>query len=320
MIKAICKKNNFLLGLIFLATHIITQNLFAGIPTIKEFVGGPLINLVEDKAKVQLAKNKLVDQSFTVKTASGEQLKVELGKDFYIIIFPESSIKVEGYYTSKTDFHIKALTFFSGRFYIKNGSSLPEDLTVIYQSDFFIWKNTEDKNQREFFLELNPTIAQVRFCAGAQGIAASIWDHETVKNLKFQEGASFQGVLKKGVLEFDLLLENRKVPKGEWQESFTCDFKQILKEMNELETLEAVKRKKAEQNAKLAEKKRKLEYEKSVCHEPNAQFNECLWKRENKTCVRYRCDGQGQWQDRQVLPKNQSFRCRTKPTVSKCDY
>lgn len=293
---------------------------FAGIPTLKGFVGNPLIQLT-DGLRIPPVKDKKLDQTFTVKTASLEQIKVEMGKDFYLIVFPESSLKVEGYYVTKTDYKVKTVVFNSGRFYIKNGSSHEEDLTINYQSDFFIWKNTEKNNQREFFVELNPAMGQVRFCAGAQGISASIFDHENVKKLKFQEGASFQGVIdKNGELEFDLLLEGRKVPKGEWKEAFTCDFKQILKEMNDLEAAEVAKVKKNQAQIKASEKKRKLEYEKSLCHEPNGQFNECLWKWEEKSCVRYRCDGQGHWKDRQKLPKNSNYQCETKPRVSKCDY
>lgn len=310
------KRNNFLMALLFL----FAQSVMAGIPTIKGYVGRPLIHLADGNAKVELATGKMIEQSFIVKTASKEQIKIELGKDFYVIVFPESNAKVEGFYITKKDFKVRSVVFNSGRFYIKNGSSLEEDLTVIYQSDFFVWKNSEKNNQREFFIELNPAIAQVRFCAGEQGIAASLFDHETVKNLKFQEGASFQGVLKNGELEFDQLLQNRKIPKGEWKDSFTCNFKQILKEMNELEASEIARLKKAEQTRKTEEKKRKIEYDKSLCHEPNGQFNECLWKWENKTCIRYRCDGQGHWQDRQQLPKNQLYHCETKPKVSKCDY
>ena len=293
---------------------------FAGIPTLKSFVGNPLIQLT-DGLKITPSKGKQLEQTFTVKTSTHEQIKIELGKDFYVIVFPESSLKVEGYYITKVDYKVKSVIFNSGRFYLKNGSQIPDDLTVNYQSDFFIWKNTEKNNQREFFIEINPVIAQARFCAGTQGISASIFDHETVKNLKYQEGASFHGVLNKdGELEFDLLLEGRKVPKGEWKESFTCDFKQILKEMNDLEASEVAKIKKNEQQKKAAEKKRKAEYDKSLCHEPNGQFNECLWKWEEKTCVRYRCDGQGQWKDRQALPKKNNYHCETKPKVSNCDY
>ncbi|AZZ36600.1 hypothetical protein CIK05_07290 [Bdellovibrio sp. qaytius] len=284
-------------------------------------MGHPLIHLVDGQVKVEPTKGKTIDQSFTVKTSTNEQIKIELGKDFYLIVFPESSLKIEGFYITKKDYKVKAVIFDAGRFYLKNGSNLEEDLSVTYQSDFFIWKNTEKNNQREFFVELNPAIAQVRFCAGTQGIAVALFDHETVKNLKFQEGAAFQGVLQKnGELEFDLLLEGRKVPKGEWKEAFTCDFKQILKEMNDLEASEIAKIKKNDQQKKAAEKKRKVEFDKSLCHEPNGQFNECLWKWEDKSCIRYRCDGQGQWKDRQQLPKNSRYQCETKPKVSKCDY
>lgn len=309
-------KNNFLmLSLLFLSSVVMAE-----VPMLKGFVGRPLIQLVDGQVKVEPVKGKLIEQSFTVKTSTNEQIKIELGKDFYLIVFPESSVKIEGFYVTKKDYKVRAVNFDSGRFYLKNGSNLTDDLTVIYQSDFFIWKNTEKNNQREFFVELNPVIAQVRFCAGAQGISASLFDHETVKNLKYQEGASFQGVLKNGELEFDQLLEGRKVPKGEWKDKFTCDFKQILKEMNDLEASEIAKIKKNEQQRKAAEKKRKADYDKSLCHEPNGQFNECLWKWENKLCVRYRCDGQGHWKDRQQLPKNHSYQCETKPKVSKCDY
>lgn len=311
------QKNNFF----FLAfALLLVQNATAAIPVLKSYVGHPLIHLVDGNVKVEPVKGKQIEQTFTVKTAAKEQIKIELGKDFYVIVFPESSAKVEGYYITKKDFKVKSVNFNSGRFYVKNGSNIEDDLTVIYQSDFFIWKNSEKNNQREFFVELNPAIAQVGFCAGEAGIAASLFDHEIVKNLKFQEGASFQGVLKDGQLEFDQLLQNRKIPKGEWKENFTCDFKQILKEMNDLEASEIARSKKAAQTKKIEDKKRKQEYDKSVCHDPNGQFNGCLWRWEEKSCIRYRCDGQGQWQDRQQLPKNQNYHCETKPKVSKCDY
>lgn len=309
-------KNSFLI----LSVLLFGQSTLASVPMLKNFVGRPLITLVENQAKVSPVIGKLIEQSFTVKTSAKEQIKIELGKDFYVIVFPESSLKIEGFYVTKNDYQMRSIVFDSGRFYLKNGSNLAEDLTVNYQSDFFIWKNTEKNNQREFFVELNPAIAQARFCAGAQGISASLFDHETVKNLKYQEGASFQGVLKNGELEFDLLLEGRKVPKGEWKETFTCDFKQILQQMNDLEASEVAKIKQNVQQKKQAEKKRKSEYDKSLCHEPNGQFNECLWKRENKECVRYRCDGQGEWKDRYQLPKNRQYQCETKAKVSKCDY
>lgn len=310
------KKNSFFVGLMLL----VAQAAVAAVPKIQNFVGQPLIELVDGQNKIIPVKNKTIEQSFTVKTLSREQIKFELGKEFYLIVLPESNAKIEGYYSNPTDFKIKSLIFKSGRFYLKNGSNLVDDLSVTYQSDFFVWKNSEKNNQREFFIELNPAQAQVRICAGEQGVAASIWDHETVKQLKYQEGATFQGVLKDGELEFDLLLEKRKVPKGEWKDSFTCDFKQILKETHELEILEAKRAKKAEQTRKIEAKKRQAEYDKSVCHSPNGQFNECLWKLENTSCVRYRCDGQGHWQDRQVLPKNQKYRCETKNNVAQCDY
>lgn len=312
----ICKKNNFLIALVFFCA----PSLMAGIPTLNSFVGRPLIKLTDGNVEVKPAKGKIIEQSFSVKTAAKEQIKIQLGKDFYFIVFPESSAKVEGFYITKKDFKVKSVSLDYGRFYFKNGSNLEEDLTVIYQSDFFIWKNSEKNNQREFFVELNPAIAQARFCAGSQGIAAALFDHETVKKLKYQEGASFQGVLKNGELEFDLLLEGRKVPKGEWKEAFTCDFKQILKEMNDLEAAEIARLKKSEQLRKAEEKRRQIEYDKSLCHEPNGQFNECLWKWEDKACIRYRCDGQGHWQDRRQLPKNQYYQCETKAKVGKCDY
>lgn len=310
------KKNKALfLGILFFSL-----NLLADIPVLKTFVGQPLIHLTDGNVKVELVKGKKIEQSFTVKTASNEQIKVSLGKDFDLIIFPESHAKIEGYYITKQDYKVRSVTFENGRFYIKNGSNLMEDLNVIYQSDFFTWKNNEKNNQREFFVETNPALGQVRFCAGENGISVALFDHETVKILKHQQGAMFQGVLKDGELQFDQLLEGRKIPKGEWKENFTCDFEQILKEMNELEAKEQAKIQKVIQQKKVVLKKKKVEYDKSLCHNPNGQFNECLWKREDKACVRYRCDGQGHWRDRQQLPKSHSYQCETKPKVKPCDY
>lgn len=310
------KKSSFTFLVLFFASAIS----FASIPVIHSFVGKPLIQLVDGDVKVVPVKGKKIEQSFSIKTNAGEQLKLELGKNFYLVVFPESSAKVEAYYISKTVFKIKSVIFNSGRFYIKNESTFDEDLEVIYQSDFFIWRSTPKNNQREFFVEVKPEAAQVRFCAGEKGLTATLFDHEIVKVLKYQEGASFQGLLKEGELEFDLLLEGRKIPKGEWKESFTCEFAQILKEISSFEGKEKAKTQKTKDQHKAASKKQKLEYEKSLCHSPNGQFNDCFWKREESSCFRYRCDGEGQWKERTQLPKNQYYQCETKSKVARCDY
>ena len=314
------KIDNIFLKIFFLMLILASFPVWASIPSIQTFVGSPKIELVEGKTKVDIVKGKKIDESFTLKTAANQQIKLQLGSDFYLVAFPESTVKIEGFYITKKDYQIRRIIFEEGRFYIKNGSSEATDLNIIYESDFFEWKNSEKANQREFFLEINMTTAQVRFCAGEKGLSARLFDHEIIKTLKYQEGAQFQGVLKNGDLDFDLLLEGRKIPKGEWKEPFTCDFKQILKQMTDLEAQEAAKKKKIEQEKQVVLKKKKIEYDKSLCHEPNGEFNECLWKFENKNCMRYRCDGQGHWSDGQQQTKERSYHCETKPKVSPCDY
>lgn len=304
---------------LFLFCFLFAFQAMSEIPTIKSFVGKPLIELTDGK-KIDVIKGKKIEQSFSVKTAINQQIKLELGFDFYVVVFPESSLKVEGFYIDKKTYKVKRLEFVTGKFYLKNGSNMAEDLNVIYESDFFIWKNTEKSNQREFFLDVNLSAAQARFCAGESGIRASVFDHEVVKVLKYQEGYEFQGVLQDGKLAFDLLLEGRKIPKGEWKKSFTCDFQQILKQITDLETKEKVDNEKAIQQKKATLKKIKAEYDKSLCHEPNGQFNQCLWKMTNQKCMRFRCDGQGNWSDEQQLPKSKKYQCETKPKVGNCDY
>ncbi|MGE3973830.1 MAG: FecR domain-containing protein [Bdellovibrionales bacterium] len=71
-----------------------------------------------------------------------------------------------------------------------------------------------------------------------------------------------------------------------------------------------------------------------ICRAPAAKFNECSWTCKNNpqgaktcrtdlprvSCVRKRCDANGNWSDDQRLPASDAHKCEATITTSPCDY
>jgi hypothetical protein len=73
----------------------------------------------------------------------------------------------------------------------------------------------------------------------------------------------------------------------------------------------------------------------NICNQPNAEFNQCMWKCENNpkgekvcrtdlpsvNCVRRICNANGNWADEMRLPASSSEKCHpVKVQVGPCDY
>lgn len=300
----------------------------ASLPSVKDYIGTPQVVYIEGAKKVSYKKNTQLSRSFEVITRDAELMKLTLSKDFEIVLFANSKLKVQGYESDdESSFVYKNIYFYSGRFYINNKTTSKdsEDFDFDYESVFFKWKQKDKQNlYKELFLEIDPQAPSINFCAGdnaPDGLKVSLFEHETAKVLKSNQGAHFKGVLGDNKqVAYDLLIGDRRVPKGNWLDDFSCDMKEILSEINKIEADSKIKNKKAEAALRQKLRKQKLDYERSACHAPNGQLNECLWKVEAKKCVRYRCNAEGKWTERSELLGANRSQCETKPKVSGCDY
>lgn len=308
----------------FLMVLFFAQMVWADRAQVESFLGQPKANYIENDETVQIKKKTVFAKGFNLRTSSADLVKLKLGQDFYITVFPESEIKVLGYEQENNGYDIYEVMFLRGQFLVRNGSHADQDLQIKYTSDFFSWVSTEKSVLKHFYVDLNIQSATAKFCAGDFELKVQLFDFETQQVLSPSEGISFQGISENGKLVFDHLLEGRKSPKGKWSEKYKCDLVQILKKAQELEKNEVNLIKKTTQAKKLLLKKEKEEYDKSLCHLPNGQLNQCHWKTEKGNCVRYRCNGNGDWAEKFVLPTSQKKTCverlNAKNTVDNCDY
>lgn len=152
---------------------------------------------------------------------------------------------------------------------------------------------------------------------------------ENEKSLQVASGesATFTGVIENGEPAFDILLKGRKVARGELQ----AQVKSISK--NDLEVLQ--KETLVQKPLKPLGPIKPPRKPGQICDEPYAKLNECVWRcwgqkpspklktcdvsKAGVTCLRQRCNANGQWSDNFVLPEGQN-RCGLKPLVGPCDY
>lgn len=73
--------------------------------------------------------------------------------------------------------------------------------------------------------------------------------------------------------------------------------------------------------AKAKSRKGKGQRETQICKNPGGFFDQCYWHKADGKCVRQRCNGNGQWADRAVLPASGAAICPAKGALVKdCDY
>lgn len=312
------KKNNiilfFILNFSFLISYAAESNQFF----LLNYLGKPQINRIENQEPIKLSKKTTLNESVKIVTGVDELIELQVREKFKFIVFPQSEVLIEGFQDENTkEFEVKTIEMLSGRFYVQNFSIKP----ITFESVFFKWEHSDLQKYEEFFVDLDKVQALLKICAGETGLKVNLFDLEETKSLTREKGAQYQGVVEKNEVAFDYLLKGRKIPKGQWKEDFTCDFKNILSQVNDIQKNRETKNKSVLQNKKNLELKKQKEYSLSLCHEPNGQFNDCYWRAEYNKCYRYRCNAEGKWTDQfLVSPKDVKTYCSNKVIVKKCNY
>jgi hypothetical protein len=151
--------------------------------------------------------------------------------------------------------------------------------------------------------------------------------------LKEDDKVSFQGVVEGGVIVYDVLLKGKKIPRGKLSAVENVDGELKRKYADEIGWLDSVAPKKS---AKAKANKAQKDNKGLICEAPNGHFNDCAWtcqgnpKKEKKqcllqnagvSCVRRRCNANGEWAEEMTLDAQKaSTICVAKPVVAPCDY
>lgn len=185
----------------------------------------------------------------------------------------------------------------------------------------------------DYILSINPAkaFASVKMYEGSMQFSALNGEESVL--VKAGQQVGFQGVLEGGEIAYDVLLKGKKIPRGQLTAVTAVDMSEIQKAADvEKKRLKKEADKKLHDKAALA----KAKSEGYICEAPLAKFNECAWvclnnpKKEKKSClvgvagvscVRRRCNANGEWAEETVLDAEKAGTlCRAQPVVAPCDY
>ncbi|MGZ3771307.1 MAG: hypothetical protein ACXVCP_17225 [Bdellovibrio sp.] len=182
-----------------------------------------------------------------------------------------------------------------------------------------------------YTMDRSKAFAGVRVFEGS--IEFSALNGEESVLVKKGQQVGFQGVLENGEISYDVLLKGKKVPKGNLTEVSAIDRKEVAQVAEkEKKRLQKISSKKNKDRAALIKSKE----EGTICSDPAGKFNECAWiclnnpKKEKKicllstaqvSCVRRRCNANGEWAEEFVLNAEKGgSKCKAQPVVAPCDY
>lgn len=185
----------------------------------------------------------------------------------------------------------------------------------------------------DYVLSIDPSraVAGVRMFEGSMEFSA-LNGEESAKVQSGQQ-VSFQGVLEGGEITYDILLKGKKIPRGRLTEVTPLALKELAK-AGEAEKLRQKKEKL--ERERLAKAKALSVREGAICQHPSGRFNECSWtclnnpKKEKKaclvaqagvSCIRHRCNANGEWAEETVLDAEKGgSTCKAQVVVGPCDY
>ena len=295
------------------------------------FAGNPFIQLKENQVKPKLKDHLVFISDTYFRTNAHDYVVLNINDLYRVTVLPDSILTVDGV-RRPGEFFIRSIYLRRGQIHINSleekkvaqvtssDSTEDDDFEAMkIQSDFFSFLT--QKNQKiSLFLDVNLKLPSLEVCNQSSEFKLELFNHEKVQNLKTNEGIKFIGVLdKNNHITFDLLLENRKIPKGQWQGKKACSADQshaieeevVQFHMKSVQDAEKVRRE------KLAEKKRKDAL--YPCHEPYGKLDQCHFVLRDKKCLRERCNAEGRWSNQTEIGivKNQ---CSAAGEVKACGY
>ena len=182
-----------------------------------------------------------------------------------------------------------------------------------------------------FFYDEENILAEVKVYAGAMEFSAL--NAETSVILTAGKSVQFKGVKEDGEVAYDVLLKGRRIPKGQLGK-----IKDLPESLMKIYSSQAVADRKKADLKKILQAKAKSESlgVGQICAKPGGKLNECSWsclqnpkyeknnclaERSGVSCVRRRCNANGQWGEETNLESAVALlKCKANPVVSACDY
>lgn len=280
--------------------------------------------------------SSVFDRDFTLITNDHDFVKLRINEDYELSIFDNAKIDfvlIKEDPSSKKKAHVYRMNLLQGQIFfkrIRNSQTehvVPEDLRL--ETDFFQWDLVDKRRSNiEMMISFTPGIPKIRFCNGRDQYNLRLFDHEKEIDLKPGKQVTFTGQLEAGRVSYDILLQNKKVPKGKWSNVENCDFKELEEKEAEFKLLQEKRRREFQEYQLQTQQIKKENDLKYLCHNPYGQFNDCYWRSENQICVRYRCNAEGKWASRTELMRADNHFCESeilsvagqKERVRSCGY
>lgn len=126
-----------------------------------------------------------------------------------------------------------------------------------------------------------------------------------------------------GEMVYDFLLNNKKIPKfhisqGAVQgELKTNDSEWKFVEVSK-KPRKTVFKKEELSSEQIKQKISETKEHQQICKQPKASFSECVWGKENKKCVRYTCNLNGEWAQKTEFTL--TAECPDKRTLKSCEW
>lgn len=293
-------------------------------PAVREWKGQVWIT-GKDGKRLLLRKPLILREKALIETSLDAQVKVQLDEKKAVIMLgaSEVSLPVIGWDRGEAP----VLILKEGQIRWQQSVSEKGGFNVALRSDLFEFLAPPG----DYILSFDSlkAVAGVKVLDGFMEFAVLNGD----ESARVQAGQQvfFQGELEGGQIAYDVLLKGKKIPRGR------------LGALTAIEAAELARLVGADakaQSAKIHPSSGKVSQSAlqkgAICADPSGRFNECSWvcqgnPKKEKTacltqqagvsCVRRRCNANGQWAEELALDAEKGSRaCKAQPVVGPCDY
>ncbi|MBX3034758.1 MAG: hypothetical protein KF865_12615 [Bdellovibrionaceae bacterium] len=292
------------------------------VPAVLESRGAVSILTARAEKPVPPKAGLVLRENAVLETPTQGELKLRLSDDVVLTLFESSRIRLPGIRWETGEVPAVILEQGSLR-WDSTGNAAGTEL----RSSLFELK--PPPGDLIFRLDPKTAEAEVKVLDGEMNFGAM--NAEESVALKARQKVTFRGVVEEGEVAYDVLLKGRRIPRGRLGEVVAVSEAELRPWREEEKRLADLKEKEA---ASRAARLREDQRRGLICKNPPGRFNECAWVCEGNVkgaktcrldhpgtrCARQRCNANGEWAEREVLPGDAAARCKAKPLVSACDY
>jgi hypothetical protein len=304
LVQKIVKIGSFLLCLLLMTVKVHAKSDF---PKITWSFGKTFWNTDDTQQPVDSKSFKFSNRG-SLLTFDKSQIKVDISKDLYLFIFPNSEIEFPA--INLIDGLVSQVNLKSGKVLVFCKLKCDQ-----FQINTSLSKNTAIEG--EFVIQYRHDRPAVKVFVISGETSFSGLEHEEKATISSNKSAEFVGEFDHAEIAVDILLHGKKIVKGKLGElaGFSKDeFRDYFDflDVNKRKQIVAASKPKRAKN--------------QICEAPFAKFNDCVWRclgpiknqKCQSSCVRERCDANGKWSDRQSV--NQRRCDKVNQSVMNCDY